>query len=88
MKTVNTSKEEVKDFIFNVLSKEKQVDTALLNLDTPLKNLEIDSFGFLEVIFNLEHEYDISFPKEYSHIQTLQDLVDVTHQLVIDKQSA
>lgn len=88
MKTVTASKEEVKIFLFNVLSKEKQIDTTQLNHETPLKNLEIDSFGFLEVIFNLEHEYDISFPKEYGHILTIQDLIDVTHQLVSEKTNA
>lgn len=87
MKTVPASKDEVKKFIFNVLSQEKQIDTSALNAETALKNLDIDSFGFLEVIFNIEHEYDISFPKEYGHILTLQNLVDVTHQLVADKQS-
>lgn len=88
MKTVTSSKEEVKSFIFNVLTQEKQIDAAALNGETALKNLDIDSFGFLEVIFSIEHEYNISFPKEYSHILTLQDLVDVTHQLIADKQGA
>jgi len=85
MKTVISSKEEVKSFIFNVLTQEKQIDASVLNGETALKSLDIDSFGFLEVIFNIEHEYNISFPKEYSHIHTLQDLVDETHELISNK---
>jgi acyl carrier protein len=50
--------------------------------------LDVDSFGFLEIIFSIEHQYNINFPKNFEHIKTLQDVVDVTRDLVLAKNTS
>ena len=79
---------EIKKFIMNLLVQENKIDISQLNLNSNLKALDIDSFGFLEIIFSIEHNYDVSFPKNFEHIKTLQDVITVTHDLVLEKNKA
>ena len=76
---------EIKKFLMDLLVQENKIDVAQLKLESNLKELNIDSFGFLEIIFSIEHKYDISFPKNFEHIKTLQDVITVTHDLVSEK---
>ena len=76
---------EIKNFLMDLLVQENKIDVAQLKLDSNLKDLDIDSFGFLEVIFSIEHNYEVSFPKNFEHIKTLQDVITVTHDLVLEK---
>ena len=77
--------DEIKNFLTGLLVKENKIDAAQIKLDSNLKDLDIDSFGFLEIIFSIEHHYNISFPKNFEHIKTLQDVINVTHELVLEK---
>ena len=76
---------EIKNFLMDLLVQENKIDVAQLKLESNLKELNIDSFGFLEIIFSIEHKYDVSFPKNFEHIKTLQDVIMVTHDLVLEK---
>ena len=80
--------DEIKQFLTNLLIQENKIDVAKIKLDSNLKDLDIDSFGFLEVIFSIEHQYNISFPKNFEHIKTLEDVINVTRDLVIEKNKA
>lgn len=84
----NVTREDVTNYLLNVLKEEKQIDISQLKLTDNIKNLNIDSFGFLEVIFSIEHQYNIPFPKNYEHIQTLQDVINVTYELIQQKTKA
>lgn len=79
------TKDEIQTYLFNLLSTEKNIASHTIALDKELKQLDIDSFGFLEVIFSIEHQYSISFPKNYEHIRTVQDVIDITYALVSEK---
>lgn len=79
------NKDEITSFLTGIFTKEKNIPAEKLTPEQALKELDIDSFGFLEVIFSIEHQYNISFPKNYEHIVTVQDLVDVTYGLVAEK---
>jgi acyl carrier protein len=76
---------EIKNFLTNLLIQENKIDAAQIKLDSSLRDLDIDSFGFLEIIFSIEHQYNVSFPKNFEHIKTLQDVINVTHELVLAK---
>jgi acyl carrier protein len=77
--------DEIKKFLTNILVQENKIDAAQIKLDSSLRDLDIDSFGFLEIIFSIEHQYNVSFPKNFEHIKTLQDVINVTHELVVAK---
>ena len=76
---------EIRKFLMDLLVQENKIDIAQLKLNNNLKDLDIDSFGFLEIIFSIEHNYEVSFPKNFEHIKTLQDVITVTHDLVLEK---
>ena len=80
--------DEIKNFLTNVLVEEKKIDVTKLSLDNYLTDLDIDSFSFLEIIFSIEHEYNIYFPENFDSIKTLQDVINVTHDLVLEKNKA
>jgi acyl carrier protein len=82
------SLDEIKNFLTSLLIQENKIDVTQLNLDSHLRDLDIDSFSFLEILFSIEHEYDIHFPQNFEHIKTLQDVINVTHELVLAKKSA
>lgn len=79
---------EIKNFLVGILVQENKIDADKIQLDSHLKTLDIDSFGFLEIIFSIEHEYKIAFPKNFEHIKTLQDVITVTQDLVLAKNVA
>lgn len=85
MSTEVVNKDEINSFLTEIFTKEKNISADKLTPEQALKELDIDSFGFLEVIFSIEHQYNISFPKNYEHIVTVQDLINVTHDLVAAK---
>ena len=80
--------DEIKQFLTNLLIQENKIDSSQIKLDSSLRDMDIDSFGFLEIIFSIEHQYNISFPKNFEHIKTLQDVINVTHDLVLEKNKA
>ena len=80
--------DEIKNFLTNVLVEENKIDITKLSLDSYLTDLDIDSFSFLEIIFSIEHQYNIYFPENFDSIKTLQDVINVTHDLVLEKNKA
>ena len=76
---------EIKNFLVDILVQENKIDAEKIQLDSHLKTLDIDSFGFLEIIFSIEHQYKIAFPKNFEHIKTLQDVITVTKDLITAK---
>jgi acyl carrier protein len=80
--------DEIKNFLTNVLVEENKIDVTKLSLDSYLTDLDIDSFSFLEIIFSIEHQYNIYFPENFDSIKTLQDVINVTHDLVLEKNKA
>lgn len=88
MSTSTVTKAQITDFLVNMMTKEKQIDPNLLHPNNELKNIGIDSFGFLEVIFSIENQYNISLPKNYEHLLTIQDVIDVTYDLIKENNSS
>lgn len=79
------SREEVEKYLFKLLTEEKKIDVRGLTFDSTLKDLNIDSFSFLEVVFSIEDHFKITFPKNFDNIETLKDIVNLTHNLVLEK---
>jgi acyl carrier protein len=79
---------EIKEYLVGLLIQENKIDVTQIKLDSLLRDLDVDSFGFLEIIFSIEHQYNINFPKNFEHIKTLQDVVDVTRDLVLAKNTS
>jgi acyl carrier protein len=71
----------------DILSKEFEVDPALIHPASRMDELAIDSLAVIEVIFRLEDEFHISFPQEPGKLQTIGDLVSCVDRLATEQRA-
>ena len=64
-----------------ILAKEFEVAPELIHPESRMDELAIDSLAVIEVIFQLEDEFDISFPQVPGKLQTISDLVSRVDRL-------
>lgn len=63
--------QELRDIIKTVLRKELDIQ-----LDTPLKDVDLDSLDFMEIMFEYEERYDIETGKWNENITTIGQLLE------------
>jgi len=68
-----------------ILAKEFDVAPELIHPAARMDELAIDSLAVIEVIFQLEDAFDISFPQERGQLQTVGDLVARVDCLVTEQ---
>ncbi len=73
--------ENILNFIKELISEKTGKPQSEINADTSLNDLEIDSMAVLDIVFDLEHEFDVSFPDNLGKLQTLNDIVNLTLEL-------
>ena len=70
-----------------ILAKEFDVAPELIHPTARMDELAIDSLAVIEVIFQLEDAFDISFPQEPGQLQTVGDLVARVDRLVTEQRA-
>ena len=70
-----------------ILAKEFEVAPELIHPAARMDELAIDSLAVIEVIFQLEDEFKIDFPKEPGKLQTIGDLVSRVDRLVTEQRA-
>ena len=70
-----------------ILAKEFDVAPELIHPAARMDELAIDSLAVIEVIFQLEDAFDISFPQEPGQLQTVGDLVARVDRLVMEQRA-
>ena len=70
-----------------ILAKEFDVAPELIHPAARMDKLAIDSLAVIEVIFQLEDAFDISFPQEPGQLQTVGDLVARVDRLVTEQRA-
>ena len=70
-----------------ILAKEFDVAPELIHPAARMDELAIDSLAVIEVIFQLEDAFDISFPQEPGQLQTVGDLVARVDRLVTEQRA-
>jgi len=79
----NTTFERLRE----ILAKEFDVAPELIHPAARMDELAIDSLAVIEVIFQLEDAFDISFPQEPGQLQTVGDLVARVDRLVTEQRA-
>lgn len=77
----NTTLERVRQ----ILAKEFEVASELIEPTARLDQLAIDSLAVIDVMFQLEDEFKISFPKEPGQMPTVGDLVSCIERLAAEQ---
>ncbi len=80
---------DLENRILEIFAKEARRDKASLNLDTTLEDLDLESLDILQILFDIEEEFDVYIPynDESFKLDTLRDVVDGMVRLIAEKQT-
>jgi acyl carrier protein len=69
-------------FLAKVLSEKYDVDPDAINPEATLTELGLDSLTIVELLFDVEDEFDIEVPEERATFQTLAEATALVEELV------
>jgi acyl carrier protein len=75
--------ESTQQQVFEIIAKQAKIDVATIKPESTLKDLGIASLEAIEVIFDIEEHFDITFPDQDGanfDSDTAQSLVDAVQQ--------
>jgi acyl carrier protein len=84
---LNPEEETILERLRQILAKEFEVATELINPTARMDELAIDSLAVIEVMFRLEDEYKISFPQDPGELKTVGDLVSTIDRLATEQRA-
>ena len=67
--------------IKNILQDKQDIDPADVNLDSTFDSLKIDSIDMIELLCEIEDQFDIDFG-EPENLHTIEDLVEYLDELI------
>jgi acyl carrier protein len=70
------------EFLAKILSEKYDVDPELISADATWDALGLDSFTIVELIFDVEDEFDIEISEERATFQTLGDAAAVVDECI------
>lgn len=82
--------ESTQQQVFGIIAKQAKIDVATIEPTSTLKDLGIESLEAIELIFDIEEHFDITFPDQQGanfDSDTVQSLVDAV-QTAIDGKTA
>lgn len=75
--------------VISVIAKFKKIPEEQVSLDTSLKDLELDSLDGLNMVFELEEEFNIFIPDDKAlTLQTVGEMVEGIDVLLAEKAAA
>ena len=81
------SSETIQSRIFAIIAKQAKLDVATIKPESTLKDLGVASLDAIEVIFDIEEAFDITFPDQGTNFDTdtVQHLIDAVHAALAAK---
>ena len=82
--TATPSADEIRSQVFDIVAKQAKIDVATIRDDPTLTDLGLASLDAIEVIFDIEERFDISFPEQGINFATgtAGDLVDAVGRVL------
>jgi acyl carrier protein len=77
--------DDVSIFLIELVAGKTDLEIDHIKLSDALNDLNLDSLDVLDLTFEAEHKFKISFPRELGSISTLKDVVDLTYNLITNK---
>lgn len=77
----------VQDTIFDTIATDARIERDTISLDSTLTDLGIDSLEAIEIVFNLEERFKITFPDRDPSFDTgtVRGLVDAVERLLAEQ---
>ncbi len=70
----------MKDKIIQLAAEKSAMPVEWINEETRIEDLDVDSLEFVELIFEIEEEYNISIPVEVDDtLKTIGDFINVVN---------
>lgn len=69
--------------VFDIIAKQAKIDVATIKPESTLKDLGVASLEAIELIFDMEEHFDITFPDQQGanfDSDTVQSLLDAVQQ--------
>lgn len=88
--TDNINTDHIPEQIIEIIAKQAKIDPAIIRPESTLKDLGVASLDAIEVIFDIEEHFDITFPDQGTNFDTdtVQSLVDAVIKAVASKGDA
>ncbi len=72
--------------IFEIIARTQRVPIESVNPDSTFEELKIDSLDGINIVFELEKEFDIEIPDEgMARLRSVRETVDGVKQLIAEK---
>jgi acyl carrier protein len=74
--------------LFDIIAKQAKIDVATIKPESTLKDLGIASLEAIELIFDIEEHFDITFPDQQGanfDSDTVQSLIDAVQKALDEK---
>jgi len=82
----STTVESIAPRVFTVIAKQKRIPVENVTIESTFADLGLDSLDSVNMLFDLESEFDISIPDEEArNIKTVREMVEGVRQLIITK---
>lgn len=70
--------------VFQVIAKQKRIPVEQVTMNSTFADLGLDSLDSVNMLFDLESEFNISIPDEEArNIKTVQGMVEGVRQLIV-----
>ena len=80
--------EDLTPRVLAAIAKVKRLPLEKVTVDSSFQELEVDSMDGVEILFELENEFDITIPDEAArNIRSVREMVDGVAQLLAARQS-
>ena len=79
----------IQNRVLKVIATSKRIPVETVQPDSSFESLEMDSLDRLNILFDLENEFDIEInDEEAKQVKNIQEMIDGVTQLVQAKKSA
>ena len=88
LRLANQVQSECVERVIDVIARSQKLPREQVTIDSEFTALDIDSVDAIEILFELESEFNIVIPDEKIHsVRTVRQVVDAVEQLVEAKPS-
>lgn len=78
--------DELGEKVIEVIARTQRLPAESVNLDSTFEQLKIDSLDGINIVFELEKEFDIEIPDEgVANLRSVRDTVEGVRQLIESK---
>lgn len=76
------------EIVKKMIAAKLEIDPAIINLDSSLTEIGLDSLDTFDIIFDAEDKFGIKIPNDQVNVVTIGDVVSLFDKLIEEKSKA